>query len=177
MDRIEVNGHEQVLWPNHCVQGSAGAELYPGIPWEHADVIIRKGADPKVDSYSAFRSNWNELGHRPPTGLAGYLKEHEVERVFICGLARDVCVKWTAEDASQEGFKVAVLWDLTRPVNSSSDEAVRRELSERNVEIVDSRSISTKKSADRWRASAAFTTNRLVESLFHRFSKGQARMH
>ncbi len=138
MDVIEVNGHEQVLWPDHCVQASAGAQLHSGIPWQHAAVIIRKGMAPTVDSYSAFRSNWDEFGNRPPSGLAGYLKEHRVERIFICGLARDFCVKWSAEDASQAGFRVAVLWDLTRPVNPSSDEAVRRELSARKVEIVTS---------------------------------------
>jgi nicotinamidase/pyrazinamidase len=163
MDRIEVSGHEQVLWPDHCVQGSAGAELHPGIPWEHADVIIRKGADPKVDSYSAFRSNWNELGNRPPTGLAGYLREHGAERVFICGLARDVCVKWSAEDARQEGFRVTVLWDLTRPVDPLSDEVVWRELSERDVEIVNYRSLRARMSADHWRATGAFMTQRLLK--------------
>ncbi len=136
MDKIELYGHEQILWPDHCVQGSAGAELYPGVPWEYAMLILRKGTDPKVDSYSAFRGNWDEHGNRPPTGLAGFLRECGVEKIFICGLARDVCVKWTAEDAQALGFNAVVLWNLTRAVDPSSDETVGNELTARGVSII-----------------------------------------
>lgn len=136
MDKIELYGHEQILWPDHCVQGSPGAELYSGIPWEHATLIVRKGTDPKVDSYSAFRGNWDERGDRAPTGLAGFLKERGVERIFVCGLARDVCVKWTAEDARALGLGVTVLWNLTRAVDPSSDATVRNDLLARAVRII-----------------------------------------
>lgn len=124
-DAIDLYGHPQVLWPDHCVQGTAGAALHPGLPTSAIDLILRKGADPRVDSYSAFRNNWNVEGRRPATGLGGYLKERGVTEVFICGLARDVCVKWTAEDAVAAGFSTTVLWDLTRAVNPATDPEIR----------------------------------------------------
>ena len=87
---IGLYGHEQTLWPDHCVQGTPGANLHPGIPWDAVAVIVRKGMEPDCDSYSGFRNNWNPQGKRPATGLAGYLKERGVRVVFCCGLARDV---------------------------------------------------------------------------------------
>ena len=98
--------------------------------------IVRKGMDPSCDSYSGFRNNWNPGGQRPPTGLAGYLRERGVERLFICGLARDYCVKWSAEDAAEAGFRTTVIWDLTRAVDPGADEAVRADLRRRGVEII-----------------------------------------
>jgi nicotinamidase/pyrazinamidase len=136
METIELYGHPQTLWPDHCVQGTPGARLHPGLPWEKVSAIVRKGTDPSVDSYSGFRNNWDARGERPPTGLAGYLKERGVEEIEICGLARDVCCKWTAEDAAEAGFAVRFLWDLTRPVDPSSDDPVRRELQAKGVMIV-----------------------------------------
>ncbi|MDX1622965.1 MAG: nicotinamidase [Gemmatimonadota bacterium] len=136
MDTIELYGHEQVLWPDHCVQGTEGARLHPELPWERVSAIVRKGAQSESDSYSGFRNNWNPAGERPPTGLAGYLRERGVERVFLCGLARDVCVKWSAEDAADEGFDPVVLWDLTRSVDPGSDAGVRADLEEKGVTIV-----------------------------------------
>ena len=136
MDVIEVHGHDQTLWPDHCVQGTAGAELDPDLPWERVSVIVRKGTQKDADSYSGFRNNWNADGERPVTGLAGYLREREVETLYLCGLARDVCVKWTAEDGVDAGFDVRFIWDLTRGVDPSQDERVRSELEEKGVEIV-----------------------------------------
>jgi nicotinamidase/pyrazinamidase len=136
-ERIELYGREQVLWPDHCVQNSRGAQLHAGLPWERVAVIIRKGTDPEVDSYSGIRNNWNRAGRRPPTGLAGYLKDRGVTDIFLCGLARDYCVKWTAEDAAAEGFRVHFFWDLTRPVDPSSDALVRDDLARAGVEIVE----------------------------------------
>jgi len=81
-------------------------------------------------------SNWNHWGARPPTGLAGYLRELGVDRVFVCGLARDVCVKWTAEDAAAAGFETTLLWDLSRPVDTDSDRAVRADLQHAGVGVV-----------------------------------------
>lgn len=137
MDVIDLYDHEQILWPDHCVQGSPGAELAVDMPWERVMAIVRKGTDPKVDSYSAFRNNWDPDGERPKTGLAGYLRERGVEHVVLCGLARDFCVKWSGEDAADEGFDVTVVWDLTRPVDPDSNAAVRRDLEEAGVRIVD----------------------------------------
>jgi len=137
-DVIEVHGHPQTLWPDHCVQGTPGAALHPDVPWERVSAVIRKGADVDVDSYSGFRNNWDAAGTRPPTGLAGYLKEREVDEVFLCGLARDFCVKWSAEDAAAAGFRTRFLWDLTRPVDPSSDGRVRADLERAGVEVIDS---------------------------------------
>lgn len=138
-DVVELHGHDQVLWPDHCVQGTPGAELDASLPWERVSAVIRKGTDPECDSYSGFRNNWNRHGERPPTGLAGYLRERAVERVVVCGLARDFCVRWTAEDAVEAGFATRVLWDLTRSVDPSGDDALRRSLEKAGVVVVTGR--------------------------------------
>lgn len=116
---IELYGHEQVLWPDHCVQGAPGAALHAGLPLEPLSVVVRKGRERRVDSYSGFRDNHGPSGERPPTGLAGYLRERGVRRVLICGLALDFCVAWTALDAVAMGFGAVVLRDLTRPVSEA----------------------------------------------------------
>jgi nicotinamidase/pyrazinamidase len=134
-DRIEVHGHEQTLWPDHCVQGTHGAELHPALPWERASAIIRKGADPAVDSYSGFRNNWDARGERPHTGLAGYLRERGIARVVLCGLARDYCVKWSAEDAVAAGLEATFLWEATRAVDPRADERVEAELGRAGVRV------------------------------------------
>jgi nicotinamidase/pyrazinamidase len=135
-ESITLYGHEQTLWPDHCVQGSPGAQLHPGLPWERVAAVVRKGMDAGVDSYSAFRNNWDAHGERPPTGLAGYLWERGVSEVFVCGLARDYCVKWSAEDAAQAGFSVWLLWDATRAIEPGDDEAVRADLSREGVKLI-----------------------------------------
>ncbi len=135
---IDLYGHEQVLWPDHCVQGSDNAALHEDLPLNRVSAIIRKGDNPAVDSYSGFRNNWNVDGERPPTGLAGYLRERGITEVQVCGLARDYCVQWTAEDAATEGFRTIMLWDLTRPVDSGADDSVAAALREAGVEIVES---------------------------------------
>lgn len=128
LETMMLYGHEQVLWPEHCVQGTHGAELVPGIPWERMRAIVRKGVDPAVDSYSGFRENWDAAGERPPTGLAGLLRELGCEQVYLCGLARDYCVAWSAQDAVDAGFRTTVIWELTRPVMPGSDHEVRSHL-------------------------------------------------
>ena len=143
MDRIELYGHEQVLWPDHCVQQTPGAMLHPGVDWSGFAAIVRKAVDPRVDSYSAIRENWNPQGERPPTGLAGYLRERRIQQVFIAGLARDYCVRWSAEDCVDEGFSTFVLWDLSRPVDPASDEEVREALDRRGIEVLDSTRLLT----------------------------------
>jgi nicotinamidase/pyrazinamidase len=134
-ETIELYGHEQVLWPDHCVAGSHGADLHPALPWERVRAIVRKGTDPTVDSYSAFRNNYDAHGNRPPTGLAGYLRECGVEEVYVCGLARDFCVKATALDAADLGFGTTVLWDLTEPVSAASDADVRRAFASASIAV------------------------------------------
>lgn len=138
MDVVELHGHDQTLWPDHCIQGTKGAKLCPELPWERVQAVIRKGMDPDCDSYSAFRNNWDHTGKRLPTGLTGFLREQGLEHVFICGLARDVCVKWTAEDAVGAGFDTNVIWDLTRPVDPTSNENIREALIGRGIGIVES---------------------------------------
>jgi nicotinamidase/pyrazinamidase len=137
-DQIDLYGYPQTLWPDHCVQGSPGADIHIGVPLNSVSAIIRKGTDPLCDSYSAFRNNWNLRGERSPTGLAGFLRERGVRSVFVCGLARDFCVKWTAEDAADDGFATCVLWDLTRAVAPGSDDSTRDNLISRGVQIIHS---------------------------------------
>jgi nicotinamidase/pyrazinamidase len=137
MEVIELYGHEQTLWPDHCVQGTAGAELHSELPWEHVAAVIRKGTDPESDSYSGFRNNWNPAGERPHTGLAGYLRERRIDAVVLCGLARDVCVRWTAEDAADAGFATFVLWDLCRSVYPERDDELERTLEGCGVHLLD----------------------------------------
>ncbi|TAL95670.1 MAG: bifunctional nicotinamidase/pyrazinamidase [Rhodanobacter sp.] len=127
-DEIELYGQPQTLWPEHCVQGTTGAELHPAIDWSALDAVIRKGTDPAVDSYSGFRENHGPGESRPRTGLAGWLRERGVDEVVVCGLAREVCVLWTAQDALALGFRARMLWDLTRPVTPASDAATRATL-------------------------------------------------
>lgn len=136
METVQLCGHPQTLWPNHCVQGTPGAQLHPGLPWGRVAAIIRKATNSAADSYSAFRNNWNSRGNRAPTGLTGYLKDRGVEDVFICGLARDFCVRWSAEDALQEGFHVFVISDLCRSIDPSADSAVHRDLTQRGARLI-----------------------------------------
>lgn len=136
LENIHLHGHSQTLWPDHCVQGTAGAQLHPDLPWERVAAIVRKGADPQTDSYSGFRNNWNAAGQRPPTGLAGYLRERTVHEVYVCGLARDVCVRWTAEDGVAAGFNMYFLWDATRAIDPSGDENLRQTLMDLGVTVM-----------------------------------------
>jgi nicotinamidase/pyrazinamidase len=136
-ETMQLYGREQVLWPDHCVAGTPGAALHPELPWERARAIVRKGTDRNVDSYSGFRNNYDEHGTRPPTGLAGYLRDCGIGSVYVCGLARDFCVRWTAEDAAALGFHTTVIWDLTRPVDAGSDLATRTSLQRSGVRVGD----------------------------------------
>ena len=139
-ERIPLYGHAQTLWPTHCVQDTPGAALHPGIDWSMVDTVIRKGDDPLVDSYSGFRENHGPDGQRPSTGLADWLRGHDVDEVYVCGLARDVCVLWTAQDAIELDFRTHVLWDLTRPVSPDADAdlATRVRYDQLGVDVIDS---------------------------------------
>ena len=103
----------QVLWPDHCVQGTEGAAIVSGINIPQAQLIIRKGFHREVDSYSAFL----EADRKTETGLAGYLKNRNITRVFLCGLATDYCVAWSALDARKFGFQAAVIEDASRGID------------------------------------------------------------
>jgi len=106
----------QELWPDHCVRGTRGAALHPALPDAALTLLLRKGTRLEVDSYSAFRENLGPYGRRPTTGLGAWLKARGVRRVFVCGLARDFCVRASAVDAAAEGLDTIVLDDLTRAV-------------------------------------------------------------
>jgi nicotinamidase/pyrazinamidase len=107
-----------VLWPAHCVAGTPGAEFHPALDRSTIARVFRKGADPDVDSYSGFFDN----GRRKSTGLGEYLKAKGVQGVYICGLATDYCVKWTALDAVELGFATWVIEDACRGVNLHPDD-------------------------------------------------------
>ena len=122
----------QVLWPRHCVQGSAGAEFHAGLAVDRADLILRKGFRPQIDSYSAFFEN----DHDTPTGLAGYLRERGLERLTFVGLAHDFCVAWSAIDAAKLGFSVRVLEAATRAIDlDGSRDTARAEMRAAGVEL------------------------------------------
>lgn len=118
---IKMSYGEQVLWPDHCVQGSKGAAFYPDLDTSRSQLIVRKGFRKQIDSYSAFYENDNET----PTGLAGYLRERNIDKLFIAGLATDFCVKWSVLDAVKEGFSVTVIEDAVRgiDIDESVDQA------------------------------------------------------
>ena len=112
-DSIQLDYGAQVLWPKHCVQGTRDAELHPDLNLPQAQLIIRKGFHPQIDSYSAFM----EADQKTPTGLAGYLRERGIDTVFVVGIATDFCVAWTAIDACKLGFKTYVIADATKGID------------------------------------------------------------
>jgi len=110
---IEMPYGKQTLWPDHCIQGSSGANFHDALVTSSADVIIRKGYRKSIDSYSAFYEN----DRSTPTGLNGYLKERGIERVFCCGLATDFCVRFSAEDACACGYETFVIEQACRGID------------------------------------------------------------
>ncbi|MDE1176224.1 MAG: bifunctional nicotinamidase/pyrazinamidase [Edaphobacter sp.] len=112
-ETTEVAYGTQTLWPDHCVQGTPGADLHPGLSIPHAELILRKGFRREIDSYSAFL----EDDHTTPTGLASYLRERGLQRLFLCGLAYDFCVRFSAIDGTAAGFECIVIEDATRGVD------------------------------------------------------------
>jgi nicotinamidase/pyrazinamidase len=123
----------QALWPDHCVQGTAGADLHPALHIPHAALVLRKGMRRAIDSYSAFFEN----DRKTPTGLVGYLQERNLTRVFVAGLAFDFCVRYSAEDAAFNGFTVAVIEDACRGIDiEGSMAAARRSFASLNIPCV-----------------------------------------
>lgn len=122
----------QVLWPAHCVIGSAGAAFHPGLAADRADLIVRKGFRRGIDSYSAFREN----DRATPTGLAGYLRERGVSDLHFAGLAHDFCVAWSAMDARHFGFDATVIEPATRAIDlNGSRDAARRAMHDAGVTL------------------------------------------
>jgi len=112
-ETIMLHGLEQVLWPNHCIQGSLGAQIHSSININKVEGIFRKGMDVEIDSYSAFYDN----GYKKSTGLAGYLRERKIKKVYVCGLAADYCVYYTAKDSLKENFETYIIEDATRAID------------------------------------------------------------
>ncbi|MGA2248741.1 MAG: bifunctional nicotinamidase/pyrazinamidase, partial [Verrucomicrobiota bacterium] len=137
-EQINLNGLPQTLWPVHCVQGTSGAELAPGLQRERIAKIFPKGTDTGIDSYSGLFDN----GHRKSTGLGEWLKAKGVTEVFVCGLATDYCVKFTALDAAQFGLKTHFIEDASRGVNLQPDDV------EKAIAEMHSAGIETVQSAD-----------------------------
>lgn len=113
-DVVPMPYGNQVLWPDHCVTGTSGADFAAGLETVRAHAVIRKGTDKNCDSYSGFLA----ADRKTPTGLAGYLKSRGVTTVFVCGLATDFCVAWTAQDASAAGFKTYLIEDASRAIDA-----------------------------------------------------------
>ncbi len=122
-EMIEMPYGPQVLWPDHCIQGSLGAKFHTELHLDRADLILRKGFNPQIDSYSAFFEN----DHRTPTGLEGYLRTRGIERLVMVGLALDFCVNFSAVDAAKLGFEVEVREDLCRAIDLEGSLAAARE--------------------------------------------------
>ena len=133
LELIKMPYGDQVLWPDHCVQGSKGAEFHPDLNIEQANAIIRKGSNPFIDSYSAFFEN----DRKTPTGLDGYLKSLEIEKINLVGLATDFCVNYSAQDAANLGYKVSVLEKMCKAIDlNGSLAAAKSEMQDCGVEFI-----------------------------------------
>ncbi len=139
-DVITLNGIEQILWPDHCVQGTSGTDFVSGLDMTNVAEIFRKGTDPGIDSYSGFFDN----GHLKDTGLGGYLKSKNVIDIYILGLATDYCVKYTALDARQLGFTTYVIADGCRGVNldKHDSEMAFSEMEKAGVTVINSEDLT-----------------------------------
>jgi nicotinamidase/pyrazinamidase len=122
-ETVSVAYGQQILWPDHCVQGTIGAQFHDDLQIPHAELVLRKGFRSTIDSYSAFYEN----DRKTPTGLAGYLRERRLTRIFAAGLAFDFCVRYSAEDARREGFSVTVIEDACRGIDVEGSMTATRE--------------------------------------------------
>lgn len=136
---IKLSGLEQILWPVHCVQHSEGAEFHPELVKKKWTEVFQKGTNPLIDSYSGFYDN----NRMQDTGLSAYLKEQNVDTLYIAGLATDYCVKYTVLDALKEGFKTYLVEDATKGVNLSARDSERAitVMSKAGSEVIHSNSI------------------------------------
>ena len=136
-EKISLNGLDQVLWPDHCIQGTKGAEFHKDLETNKIEAIFRKGMDPEIDSYSGFYDN----GHRKNTGLSGYLRERKVKSVYVCGLAGDYCVFFTAKDSLHEGFDTYVIEDACRSISEEGFVTAKTEILNKGGKVIVSDSI------------------------------------
>lgn len=133
-DRIELGGMDQVLWPNHCVQGTRGAELPAALDSRRVEAIFRKGMDPGIDSYSGLFDN----GHKKSTGLGDYLKGKKADNVFVVGLAGDYCVYYTVMDALMIGFRAVLIEDATRVISDAGYQTALQAMRDKGAEVISS---------------------------------------
>jgi nicotinamidase/pyrazinamidase len=134
-DQVELSYGLQTLWPPHCIQGSKGAEFHPALHLPQAELILRKGFEPHIDSYSSFHGN----DRVTPTGLAGYLDERNLTRVFFAGLAYDYCVGYSALDARRFGLPAFIFRDACRAIDlNGSVEKIEAEFSKVGVSVIES---------------------------------------
>jgi nicotinamidase/pyrazinamidase len=132
-DLVDLHYGSQVLWPDHCVQGTKGAEISGELNIPHAQLVIRKGYNAGIDSYSGFK----EADRRTSTGLEGYLRERGFRRVFCAGLALDFCVAWTAMDAASAGFETYLIEDASRAIDTAGSLAkARNDLEAAGVQMI-----------------------------------------
>ncbi len=131
-ESITLDGLAQTLWPDHCVQGTTGADFHPDLDTRAVEAVFRKGMDPSIDSYSGFYDN----GHRKTTGLAGYLREKGADTLYFCGLAADICVAFSIRDAIREGFATTLVEDATRPLDDGEFAAIRAELTAAGTRVL-----------------------------------------
>jgi len=138
-DQVRVSYGEQTLWPDHCVQGTRGAEFHPALGLSRAELVLRKGFRPEIDSYSAFFEN----DQKTATGLAGYLRERGLTRVFIAGLAYDYCAAYSALDARRLGLPAVIIRDACRAIDlNGSVAAMEKEFARAGVELRESGDIA-----------------------------------
>jgi nicotinamidase/pyrazinamidase len=131
---VMLGGLEQVLWPDHCIQGERGAMFAPGFDEQRVEAIFRKGTNPEIDSYSGFFDN----GHKKSTGLGDYLRGRGVKQVYVCGLAAEYCVFYTALDAIQLGFETYYIEDATKALSQEGLLKAKKEIRERGGKIIQS---------------------------------------
>lgn len=136
-ETIDLEGIEQVMWPDHCVQNTPGANFHKDLETAQFEAIFRKGTDKEIDSYSGFYDN----GHKKSTGLTGYLKEKKANHLYFCGLAAEICVYFSAKDALKEGFKVSIVEDATRALDNEAFSKQKAELKELGCEIITAKTI------------------------------------
>jgi nicotinamidase/pyrazinamidase len=138
-DSILLHGVHQTLWPDHCVQGTSGAEFHKDMESNRIATIFRKGMDPEIDSYSGFYDNNHQLN----TGLAGYLKEKGADDLYFCGLAADICVYYTMLDSILEGFSATLIEDASRPLYPDKFDDIKCELAKLAVRIITSHELGS----------------------------------
>ena len=130
---MEMDYGSQILWPNHCIQGSEGAKFHRNLNTNKGDLILRKGCNPKIDSYSAFFEN----DKNTTTGLEGYLKKKEIKQLYLCGLAFDYCVFYSALDGINLGFDVFVFQDLTKAIDlNNSKEITKKIMNRKGIKLI-----------------------------------------